>query len=100
MAKLIEENGGNSLYSIYDDSFNGVKDVNQLKQLTEQALINNPIDYSILKAGDIVGINMPSSNMHEVSFKEGPTKNTHVGYVVGVDQDGMPIVAPIINGSQ
>ena len=99
MPKLIEENGGNSLYSIYDDSFNGVKDVNQLKQLTEQALINNPIDYSILKAGDIVGIYMPSSNMHEVALKEGTTKNTHVGYVVGVDKDGMPIVEHNINGS-
>lgn len=42
---------------------------------------------------------MPSSDMHEVALKNGTTKNTHVGYVVGIDKDGIPLVSHNIHTS-
>ena len=80
------------LYNIYDDRFNGIQSLDSLHMLTRQSLEENPLDYNILQPGDVVGIYMPSSDMHSVALKEGSTKNTHVGLVVDKDKSGMPIV--------
>lgn len=92
MPKLIEDKGGKMIYNIYDDSFNDITNVNELKEHTRQALQDNPLDYSLLRVGDVVGIYLPSSANHGIALKEGTTKNTHVGIVTGFDDDGMPIV--------
>lgn len=99
MPGLIQDYGGEEIYNIYDSTFNNIKDVKTLKSKTEQALKNNKLDYSKVQLGDIVGIYMPSSNMHEVALKEGTTKNTHIGIVTGFDKDGMPIVEHNIHQS-
>lgn len=99
MPQNIVNHGGEMIYNIYDESFNNVKDVGTLKKKTEKALKENPIDYSTLRLGDIVGIYMPSSNMHSTALRDGSTKNTHVGIVTGFDQDGMPIVEHNIHTS-
>lgn len=92
MLKNIENKGGTMLYNIYDSSFNNIKDTKLLKAKTEAAIADNPLDYSMLQVGDVVGIYMPSSNMHQTALKNGTTKNTHVGIVTGFDDDGMPII--------
>lgn len=100
MPKNIIQHGGTEIYNIYNSpEFNNIKSVNELKNKTENAIKNNPIDYSKLSVGDIVGIYMPSSNMHTVALKEGTTKNTHVGIITGFDDDGMPIVEHNIHSS-
>lgn len=98
MPQNVVDAGGKWIYNIYDDSFNEIKDTKTLKAKTQEALKANPIDYSILKKGDIIGIYMPSSNMHRTALKEGTTKNTHVGIVTGFDEDGMPIIEHNIHG--
>lgn len=92
MPQNIINKGGTSIYNIYDKSFNNIKDVDELHRKTKEALNNNPVDYSQIKIGDIIGIYMPSSNMHKVALQDGTTKNTHIGIVTGFDDDGMPIV--------
>ena len=99
MIKNIEDRGGTMLYNIYDDSFNDIKDVNTLKQRTLHAANEHKLDYNSLKVGDIVGIYMPSSNMHSVALAEGTTKNTHVGIVTGFDSKGVPIIEHNIHQS-
>lgn len=99
MPQNIVDHGGQMVYNIYDESFNDVKNVSTLKRKTEKALKENPVDYSMLNIGDIVGIYLPSSNMHDTALKEGTTKNTHVGIVTGFDEDGMPIVEHNIHTS-
>lgn len=99
MPQNIVNHGGQMIYNIYDDSFNNVKDISTLKNKTEQALKKNPIDYSLLQVGDVVGIYLPSSNMHTTALKEGTTKNTHIGIVTKFDKDGMPIIEHNIHTS-
>ena len=100
MPKNIESKGGSILYNIYDDAkFKNISGVQDLKSKTVQALKEHPLDYSQLQIGDVVGIYMPSSNMHEVALRDGTTKNTHVGIVTGFNKDGIPIVEHNIHQS-
>lgn len=100
MPKNIESKGGSILYNIYDDAkFKNISGVQDLKSKTVQALKEHPLDYSQLQIGDIVGIYMPSSNMHEIALRDGTTKNTHVGIVTGFNKDGVPIVEHNIHQS-
>ena len=99
MPQNIVNHGGQMVYNIYDESFNNIRDISTLKSKTEKALKNNPIDYSTLQVGDIVGIYLPSSNMHTTALKDGTTKNTHIGIVTKFDKDGMPIVEHNIHTS-
>ena len=92
MPKNIVDNGGTEIYNIYDSSFNKVKDVNSLKKKTKEAISKNPFDVRTLQVGDVVGIYMPSSNMHETAMKEGSTFNTHIGIVTGFNSKGIPII--------
>lgn len=92
MPKNIVDNGGTEIYNIYDSSFNKVKDVDSLKKKTKEAISKNPFDVRTLQVGDIVGIYMPSSNMHETAMKEGSTFNTHIGIVTGFNSKGIPII--------
>lgn len=100
MLKNIENKGGSILYNIYDDKeFSNIRNVRDLKVTTEKALKKHHLDYNQLQIGDVVGIYMPSSNMHETALKDGTTKNTHVGIVTGFDNKGIPIVEHNIHGS-
>lgn len=100
MPKNIESKGGSILYNIYDDAkFKNISSVQDLKSKTVQALKEHPLDYSQLQIGDVVGIYMPSSNMHEVALRDGTTKNTHVGIVTGFNKDVVPIVEHNIHQS-
>ena len=92
MPKNIVDNGGTEIYNIYDSSFSKVKDVESLKKKTKEAISKNPFDVKTLQVGDIVGIYMPSSNMHETAMKEGSTFNTHIGVVTGFNSKGIPII--------
>lgn len=100
MTKNIENKGGSVLYNIYDDdAFKKVHNVADLKSTTTKALKEHPLDYNQLQIGDVVGIYMPSSNMHEVALKDGTTKNTHIGIITGFNEDGVPIVEHNIHQS-
>lgn len=92
MPKNIVDNGGTEIYNIYDSSFSKVKDVDSLKKKTKEAISKNPFDVKTLQVGDIVGIYMPSSNMHETAMREGSTFNTHIGVVTGFNSKGIPII--------
>lgn len=100
MLKNIENHGGTMLYNIYDDNFNNLSTHEEVNARTENAVRNNPIDYSMLSIGDIVGIYMPSSDQWEVALNEGTTKNTHVGIITGFDKEGEPIVEHNIHGKK
>lgn len=92
--------GGTEVYNIYtQDEFKNLKDVNDLKAKTKAALNKDPFNVKNLQIGDIVGIYIPSSNMHEKAWKEGSTFNTHVGVVTGFDKDNMPIIEHNIHQS-
>lgn len=93
MPNNIVKAGGEMLYNIYDDNtFNNVKGTDDLKSKTVKAINNNPFDISQLQVGDVVGIYMPSSDMHETALNNGTTYNTHVGVVTGFNKDGVPII--------
>lgn len=93
MLSNIVANGGTEVYNIYNqDSFSKVRDVNDLKKKTVQAIKENPLDLKTLQVGDVVGIYMPSSDKHEEALTTGTTFNTHVGVVTSIDKDGMPII--------
>lgn len=93
MPKQIEAQGGNIIYNLYDDdNFKNIKSIKELHNATRKSLEEHPLNYSTLNIGDVVGIYMPSSDMHTVALKNGSTKNTHVGIVVDYDEDGMPII--------
>lgn len=97
MPKNIVNAGGEMLYNLYDTGFDGVTSVKDLKERTAAGLKSRPIDYSILKPGDVVGIFYPPSTHHSDVLKDGTTYNTHVGIVTGFDKDGMPLVEHNIN---
>lgn len=92
MPKNIVQHGGEMIFNVYDESFKNVKTTTELKQKTEKALKTTPFDINNLKVGDIVGIYMPSSDMHNVALKEGSTHNTHIGIVTEHDKNGVPII--------
>lgn len=93
MPQNIVNSGGEMLYNIYNnDSFSNISNVSDLKRTTEESIKENPFDISQLQLGDIVGIYMPSSDMHAVALSDGTTYNTHVGVVTGFDKDGTPII--------
>lgn len=97
MPKNIVNAGGEMLYNLYDTGFDGVTSVKDLKERTAAGIKSRPIDYSILKPGDVVGIFYPPSTHHSDVLKDGTTYNTHVGIVIGFDKDGMPLVEHNIN---
>lgn len=100
MPKHVVDAGGEMVYNLYDSpAFKGITNIKDLKKITEKELGANSFDISNLKVGDIVGIYMPSSNMHEVALKEGSTFNTHVGVVTGYDSKGVPIIEHNIHKS-
>lgn len=93
MPQNIARNGGEMIYNVYDDpSFKEETTAKNLRAKTEKALKENQFDISQLQVGDIVGIYMPSSNMHSRALREGTTYNTHVGVVTGYDDKGVPII--------
>lgn len=96
----IVNKGGKMKYNLYDDKdFDNIKDVDTLKRTTIKKAKEHKLDYNNVELGDIVGIFMPSSDMHKVALDNGTTKNTHVGYVVGFDKDGTPLVRHNIHTS-
>lgn len=98
MLKNVEDSGGQMLFNAYDSPyFDNVKDASGIKKGVVEYMKSNPIDYSILEAGDVVGIHNPSSTHYGDVLKEGTTYNTHVGIVVGVE-NGVPIVEHNILG--
>ena len=101
LPKKIVRHGGEMLYNAYDDQFfAGMSNEKDLIDRSKKYFDNksNRIDTSKLQEGDVVGMYMPSSNMHGVAFRKGTTKNTHVGIVTGKDKDGMPIISHNIHG--
>lgn len=93
MPKAIEEAGGEILLNLYDDPrFKNVKNVSQLKTVSEKVLSENKFDYNSLQEGDVVGIYLRQSGNIGVAFRDGTTYNSHVGIVVGRDDNGVPIV--------
>lgn len=84
---------GKSVYNIYTDPrFDNIKDEATLKKVTREVVAENPIDYSSMHVGDVVGIFYPNSKKHMEAYREGTTYNTHSGAVVGYDDDGMPLI--------
>lgn len=75
-----------------------IKTPAELKKLTREAVKANPVDYKSLQPGDVVGIFFPGSTHHSDVLRDGTTYNTHVGIVVDIDNDGMPIVDHNIGG--
>ena len=101
MPRKIERHGGEKLYNAYDDPY--FSNMSNEKDLVNRSNAyfkdkKKRIDTSKLQEGDVVGMYMPSSNMHGVAFRKGSTKNTHVGIVTGKDKDGMPLVSHNIHG--
>ena len=91
MIKNIEDSGGKILFNIYNNpEFDNVKNAQDIKKAVE--INRGKIDYSNLLSGDIVAIHNPSSSHYSDVLKEGTTYNTHVGIVVGFDQDNTPII--------
>lgn len=91
---------GKSIYNIYTDPrFNNIKDAATLKKVTREVVAENPVDYSSLHVGDVVGIFYPDSDKHMKAYEEGTTYNTHSGAVVGYDDDGMPLIDHNIHGT-
>ena len=100
MPQNIVNKGGTMKYNLYDDPrFKEVSTPAQLKQMTIATAKDHPLDYKNIKVGDVVGIYMPSSDMHKVALANGTTKNTHIGYVTGIDKDGMPLISHNIHTS-
>lgn len=94
MPQNIVNKGGIMKYNLYESkAFDNVKDVRDLRRVTKEENKKNPVDYNKVSVGDIVGIFIPSSDMHDIALKNGTTKNTHIGYIVGLDKDGMPLVS-------
>lgn len=84
---------GKSIYNIYTDPrFDNIKDEATLKKVTKEVIAENPIDYSTMHVGDVVGIFYPDSKKHMEAYRDGTTYNTHSGAVVGYDDDGMPLI--------
>ena len=91
MIKNIEDSGGKILFNIYDNpEFDNVTNAKDIKKAVE--INRGKIDYSNLLSGDIVAIHNPSSSHYSDVLKDGTTYNTHVGIVVGFDQDNVPII--------
>lgn len=97
MIKNIEDSGGKILFNIYDNpAFDNVQNALDIKKAVENNKGN--IDYSNLLPGDIVAIHNPSSTHYSDVLKEGTTYNTHVGIVVGFDENNIPIIEHNIQG--
>ena len=99
MKNNIESNGGVIKYNIYEDGrFSNVKNVQQLKNVTEQVKKNNKASSDMFQIGDVVGLYNKSSNMHPTALKDGRgTYNTHVGVVTDI-KDGKPVISHNIHG--
>lgn len=98
MIKNIEDSGGKLLFNIYDSPyFDNAENASDIKNGVTEYMKSNPIDYSILEPGDVVGIHNPSSRHYEDVLKDGTTYNTHLGIVVDI-KDGVPIVEHNIRG--
>ena len=99
MLHNIELSGGNVLFNIYtDNTFKSLKNSKDLINKTNNYLDTHKLDYTSLSSGDVVGIYIQSSNHHSDVLKTGDTYNTHVGYVIGKDKDGVPLIQHTING--
>lgn len=99
MKNNIETNGGTVKYNIYTDPrFSRVKDIGQLKNVTETVKRNNKASADMFEVGDVVGLYNKGSNMHQTALKDGRgTYNTHVGVVTEI-KDGKPIISHNIHG--
>jgi hypothetical protein len=95
--KSMQDSGANIKYNIYANK--SKPDYENLHSFTTTAVKNNPLDYSILQEGDVVGIYSPTSGYNRRALNEGNgTYNSHVGMISGYDTDGMPIVTHNLNG--
>lgn len=95
MPKAIEDKGGTMLLNLYDDPlFDNIENVNQLRTASEKAIKNNrgKFDYNSLEIGDVVGMYLRGSSSIGIALKEGTTYNSHVGIVVGYNENGEPII--------
>lgn len=100
LLKKIEKAGGAMLFNAYtDDVFKEAKTGEQIKSITKKYLKDNPIDYSQLEAGDVVGMFYPGSSHYDDVLENGTTLNTHVGIIVGKDKDDTPLVQHFVGGS-
>lgn len=99
MLHNIETSGGKMLFNVYQNGdFKDIKNSKDLINKTNKYLDSHQIDYSALSPGDVVGIYIQSSNHHSDVLSTGDTYNTHVGYVIGKDKDGTPLVQHNLNG--
>ena len=95
MPKSIENAGGQMLLNLYDNpEFAEVKNINDLRKVSEKALAENKgkFDFSQLEVGDVVGVYIRGSSSIGKALREGTTYNSHVGIVVDYAEDGSPIV--------
>ena len=99
MPENIVNAGGKEIFNIYKSKqFKNIKSGKELYSVTKNYLNRNNIDYSSLKKGDVVGIFMPSSSHHDDVLKTGTTYNTHIGIIVGFDENNKPIVEHTVGG--
>lgn len=100
MLKNIVRSGGQMLFNIYEaQDFKNLRSDVALKKATQKYISNNPLNYSMLNVGDVVGIYVPSSGHHYEVLAKGDTYNTHVGVVVGKDANGQPIIEHTVGGN-
>lgn len=94
MPMNIINSGGTELYNIYSDPRfkRNRNNLQAIRNLHNELLGKNKIDLSILHPGDVVGLYNPGSNYQETANREGTTFNSHVGLVVQIDSDGIPII--------
>jgi hypothetical protein len=93
----MEKAGADIKYNVYANK--SKPDYENLHSFTTNALKNNPLDYSILEEGDVVGIYSSTSGYNNRALNEGKgTYNSHIGMISGYDTDGMPIVTHNLNG--
>ena len=100
--KSMEEKGNStSIYNIYDDeAFKDVDEntsISSLKHITVAVKRTSQTKAGDYKIGDIVGLYWGGSEYHEETLGSG-THNTHIGFVSGVGEDGVPIITHNVGG--
>ena len=98
LKKSMEDNGAYIKYNIFD----GMKKptIENHHESIMNAVNSNPLDYTSLQQGDVVGIYYARSNYNPVALQEGKgTWNSHVGLISGYDDDGMPLITHNLSGN-